>query len=232
MKVSAIVCAYNEAKTIGPIIKTLANHPAILETIIVDDGSTDSTGKIISRMNLQNTQLIKHAKNLGKGAAVISAVKKSIGDTLLFVDADLLHFHSAHIDLMLCPLLINNRLMVIGVPEQGSPLEKNYSILLKSLSGVRAVGKNLLLKTAAKIKNSGYGVETIINLYHQRLGGKTVYIPLPELIHKAKTEKHPFYKYISEYIKENADVIKQYLEPENKVPELFLKKLANRLGLT
>ena len=232
MKVSAIVCAYNEAKTIRPIIKTLTNHPAVFETILVDDGSTDSTWGIISKINLQNIKLIRHTKNMGKGAAVTSAVKKSIGDTLLFVDADLLRFHPAHIDLMLSPLLIDKRLMVIGVPEQGSPLEKNYSILLKSLSGVRAVGKNLLLKTSAKIKNSGYGVETIINFYHQRLGGKTVYIPLPELIHKAKTEKHPFYKYISEYIKENADVIKQYLEPENKVPELFLKKLANKLGLT
>lgn len=231
MKVSAIVCAYNEAKTIKPILEVLVNHPKIAEVIAVDDGSTDRTDKIID--SIKNDRLIRihHRKNLGKGSAIVSAVKKSTGNILLLVDADLKNLHPAHINLLLSPLEIDPTIMTIGVREVGSIFEQNFKTLLKSFGGERAMAKKLIGPVISRIESSGYGVEAIINLYHLQHNRKIIYIPLPGLFHKAKIEKHPFYKYAADYIKENTEVIKQFLNPENKVLETFFRYLIKKLGL-
>lgn len=231
MKVSAIVCAYNEAKTIKPILEVLVNHPKIDEVIAVDDGSTDRTGKIINSIKNQKLIVIHHKKNLGKGAAVANAVKKSTGEILLFVDADLKKFHSAHIDLLLAPLEIDQRIMVIGVRETGSVFEQNFRTLLKSFGGERVLDRKTAMALLGKIEKSGYGVEAIINLKFIHDKRDIVYVPLLRLIHKAKIEKHPIYRYIGDYLKENTEVIKQFLNPENKVLETFFRYLVKKLGL-
>ncbi len=227
--VSAIVCAYNEAKTIKPILEVLVNHPKIDEVITVDDGSKDKTWKIMSEIKNNKFFPIHHPKNLGKGAAVADAVKKSRGEILLFVDADLYNFHPAHVDLLLNPLQIDDSIMTIGVRETGSLFEKNFRTFLKSFGGERAIHKRYLIAVLKRVQKSGYGVEAVINFNHLHRKHKIVYIPLPNLIHKAKTEKHPIYKYITEYIKENTEVIKQYFDPENKVLEGFFNQIAQKL---
>lgn len=229
--VSAIVCAYNEEKTVKPILEVLINHPKIAEVIAVDDGSTDRTGKIIYSIKNQKLMVIHHKKNLGKGAAVATAVKKSTGEILLLVDTDLNKFHPVHINLLLSPLEIDQRIMTIGIRETGSIFEQNFKTLLKSFGGERAIAKKLISPVISRIESSGYGVETIINLYHLQHNRKIIYIPLPGLLHKAKIEKHPFYKYTADYIKENAEVIKQFLNPENKILETFFRYLVKKLGL-
>ena len=231
MSVSAIVCAYNEEKTVKPILEVLLSHPKVDEVIVVDDGSTDRTGKVINSVKNQKLIVIHHKKNLCKGAAVAAAVRNAIGKILLLVDADLKKFHPAHINLLLSPLEIDQRIMTIGIRETGSIFEQNFKTLLKSFGGERAVAKKMIGPITSRIKSSGYGVEAIINLYHLQHNRKIIYIPLPGLFHKAKIEKHPFYKYAADYIKENTEVIKQFLNPENKVLETFFRYLVKRLGL-
>lgn len=229
--VSAIVCAYNEEKTVKPILEVLLEHPRINEVIAVDDGSIDKTGKIID--SIKNDKLIRihHRKNLGKGAAVATAVQNSQGEILLFIDADLYRFHLVHINLLLDPLLIDDSIMSIGIRETGSPFEKNFRTLLKSFGGERAIHRRYMMSILKRIRKSGYGVEAVINFNHLHRKHKIVYIPLPNLAHKAKTEKHPIYRYITEYIKENTEVIKQYLDPENKALETFFKQVSHRLSI-
>lgn len=229
MKVSAIVCAYNEEKTIKLILEVLLSHPKIDEVIAVDDGSTDKTWKIINSIRSDKFLPIRHGINKGKGAAVTTAVRNSRGKILLFIDADLYRFHPAHVDLLLAPLQIDDSIMSIGVRETGSPFERNFRTLLKSFGGERVIGRRYLLPILMRIQRSGYGVEAIINFNHLHRKHKIVYIPLPNLAHKAKTEKHPIYKYIAEYIKENTEVIKQYFDPENKVLEGFFNQIAQKL---
>lgn len=229
--VSAIVCACNEAKTIGLILEVLINHPRIDEVIAVDDGSTDATWKIISSINHPKILVIKHQNNLGKGAAVASAVEKATGETILLIDADLLKLHPSHIDLLLIPFTIYSDCMTIGVRDSRHPHEKAFNILLKSFGGERALKRNVIKKLLPRIKKSGYGVEAILNLYFYSHKLRVFYIPLPGLIHRIKTEKHPFYKYSVDFIKENADIIKQYLDPENKTLETFFKQLLKKLKL-
>lgn len=231
MKVSAIVCAYNEAKTIKPILEVLVNHPKIDEVIAVDDGSTDTTWRVVNSVKHPKLVPLRHLQNRGKGATVATAVRNSRGKILLFIDADLLHFHPSHADLLLAPLTINEKIMTIGLREARQPHEKTFGLLMRSFGGERAMLKKFILPTLKRIEASGYGVEVIVNLDYLRKRQPIIYIPLPGLIHKTKQQKHPIYKYAVDYLKENTDIIKQYLMPENKALETFFKQISHRLNI-
>lgn len=64
--------------------------PVDKELIIVDDGSTDGTQKILERYkNQKNISIIRHENNLGKGMAIRSAIKHITGQIVIIQDADL-----------------------------------------------------------------------------------------------------------------------------------------------
>lgn len=95
MKLSVLIPAYNEEQWIACVIdKVLAQKISgisDIEIIVVDDASADQTAAIV-RSFAQRYQgkivLICHEKNMGKGAAVSSAVEKMTGDICLVQDAD------------------------------------------------------------------------------------------------------------------------------------------------
>jgi len=89
-KISIIMPAFNEARTIKKSIEeVLASDTMGLEKeiIIVDDGSTDNTRNILS--SLHGCKIIRHEKNLGKGAAVKTGFQNATGDIVIIQDADL-----------------------------------------------------------------------------------------------------------------------------------------------
>tara|TARA_B100000963_G_scaffold316136_1_gene295742 strand:+ start:3210 stop:4241 length:1032 start_codon:yes stop_codon:yes gene_type:complete len=95
-KLSIIIPIYNEANFIIKLfdqIKTYFNDKHI-EIIIVDDGSTDGSSEILN--DLKNKadfkfifKIIKLDINSGKGKAIQTGIKKSIGEYILLQDADL-----------------------------------------------------------------------------------------------------------------------------------------------
>lgn len=90
-KVSILVPAYNEEKTIIQLLEKISNTniQAQKEVIIVDDCSTDSTRKKIEENKHLYTKIITHEKNKGKGAALRTAIKYATGDIIIIQDADL-----------------------------------------------------------------------------------------------------------------------------------------------
>jgi dolichyl-phosphate beta-glucosyltransferase len=90
---SIIIPAFNEADrlpgTLDKFITYLKSQEYTYEIIVVDDGSTDGTPTIIEEKypNLQ-VRVIKQPKNMGKGAAVKTGVLASVGQEVLFSDAD------------------------------------------------------------------------------------------------------------------------------------------------
>ena len=93
-KLSIIIPSYNEEDTILKVIKKVksVNLGKIKkEIIVVNDGSTDKTTKVLSKLKTQNLKLkiLTHKVNLGKGAAIRSALKKVTGDVVVIQDADL-----------------------------------------------------------------------------------------------------------------------------------------------
>jgi len=91
MKISIIIPVYNEKKTIVKLLTKVKRLKNINKQIIViDDGSTDGSSELIkSRFNEKNVKLIFHKYNMGKGAAIKSAIKYIYGDIVLIQDADL-----------------------------------------------------------------------------------------------------------------------------------------------
>ena len=91
MLVSILIPCYNEKHTIEKLIFKVKKQKKIKKQIIlVDDGSTDGTSKIIkSKLKSKVDKVIFHKKNLGKGCSIISAQKFIKGDIIIIQDADL-----------------------------------------------------------------------------------------------------------------------------------------------
>ena len=94
-KLSIIIPCYNENKTINEILKkihkSLKNYEIFkYEIIIVDDYSNDGTKELLKDLiGDKNLQIYFHNDNLGKGAAIHTALKYTTGDIIIIQDADL-----------------------------------------------------------------------------------------------------------------------------------------------
>lgn len=91
-KVSVIIPAYNEEEGIrGAVESVLDQTYPDMEVIIVDDGSTDGTAAIVSRLSEtypDKVRLIRHEKNLGKFEALNSGMRAARGEFIYHMDAD------------------------------------------------------------------------------------------------------------------------------------------------
>lgn len=91
MKLSIIIPVYNEEATIDTLIRHVQQVPldgVQKEILVVDDHSTDGTRERLERFG-SAIRVIRHPRNLGKGAAVRSGFQAATGDVLLIQDADL-----------------------------------------------------------------------------------------------------------------------------------------------
>lgn len=88
--VSIIVPAYNAEKFIDKCIRSVLNQSyPNLELILVDDGSTDETGKICEEYASKDTRVwVIHKKNSGVSAARNMGLSSAIGEYVVFLDSD------------------------------------------------------------------------------------------------------------------------------------------------
>jgi glycosyltransferase involved in cell wall biosynthesis len=117
MKLSVIIPVYNEATTILEIIKRVKEVPFEKEIIVVDDGSTDGTARILEEYR-QGLTVIFNEKNSGKGAAIRAALPHVTGDVVIIQDADLEYNPSEYLHLM-APILEGVADVVYGSRFQG-----------------------------------------------------------------------------------------------------------------
>ena len=92
MRISVIVPAYNEEKTIASVLEALLREVAdVYEIIVVDDGSKDQTAPIAEAVSRQEprVRVIRQPVNQGKTAALRTGFAASTGDIVLIQDADL-----------------------------------------------------------------------------------------------------------------------------------------------
>ncbi len=89
-KVSIIVPIYNTEKYLKTCLDSIVNQTyKNLEVILVDDGSTDNSGKIIDEYAKKDSRIKAiHQKNAGQSAARNIGLKKATGDFISFIDSD------------------------------------------------------------------------------------------------------------------------------------------------
>jgi dolichol-phosphate mannosyltransferase len=100
MKLSIIICAYNER---GTILTVLEQVRAVdlgpgweKEIIIVDNFSTDGTRELLQELDLPDVAVIFHPRNLGKGTSVRTGIAHCTGDYAIIQDADLEYDPAEH----------------------------------------------------------------------------------------------------------------------------------------
>jgi glycosyltransferase involved in cell wall biosynthesis len=105
--VVAIPC-YNNEKYISGVVLRVRNYAH--EVIVIDDGSDDKTAEMALA---GGAKVIQHPVNLGKGAAMKTAIKQAKGDILVFIDGDGQH-KPEEMPSLLAPIVQGKADFVIG----------------------------------------------------------------------------------------------------------------------
>lgn len=185
MRISLVIPAYNEEKTIGDVIYVAQNNPFIDEIVVVNDGSVDKTSIIAKKMGVD---LINLPENKGKGYALCEGVKKTTGDILIFLDADLIYLKPFHITELIRPIIEEEYLTTCGIFEKGRFATDLSHKLTPFLSGQRAMIRSLWenFKYDPEIR---YGFEITLSDYFWRNRIKVKYVVLEGVTQLMKEEK-------------------------------------------
>ena len=159
-KISCIIPAYNEEARIATIIQFAQEHSLVSEVIIVDDGSTDNTKKMVKVSD--KVKLIIHEKNQGKSSAICTGMKEASGNFIFLLDSDLIGLNEQNITDLITPIIENKADVTISLRRNSPKLW--HKIGFDYLSGERVFSKNLLIDKISEIKLlPRFGLEVFIN---------------------------------------------------------------------
>jgi glycosyltransferase involved in cell wall biosynthesis len=171
LKIFACIPALNEEQTIGMIISQTMKF--VDKVFVCDDGSTDLTAELSVSLG---AHVIRHSKNIGKGAALKSlfrAVESLNPDIVVVIDGDGQHTPN-EIPKIIEPIINGEADLVIGSRFLGEsisnlPLYRRFGLLVisglvrsgvkDSQSGLRAFSRKAL-EVVANTESNGFGVET------------------------------------------------------------------------
>jgi len=112
---TVLMPVFNEQATLAEIIRRVRQVDVglTLELIIVDDGSSDGTNKILRTLEDSTVRVIAHQKNQGKGAALRTGLAHANGDIVVIQDADL-EYDPEDWPALLAPILKGKASVVYG----------------------------------------------------------------------------------------------------------------------
>ncbi|MDD3925036.1 MAG: glycosyltransferase family 2 protein [bacterium] len=124
MLITVIVPVYNEVQTVADILERVAANTLEKEIVIVDDGSSDGTVRLLHELIesgdekyfkpwISDMRLIEHGINRGKGAAVRSGLASARGDVVIIQDADL-EYDPDDYEKLLRPIISGRSKVVYG----------------------------------------------------------------------------------------------------------------------
>jgi glycosyltransferase involved in cell wall biosynthesis len=112
---TVIMPVYNERPTVAEVIRRMraVELPLTLQVIVVDDGSSDGSDKVLRAVEDSTVRVICHERNRGKGAAVRTGLAEARGDLVLIQDADL-EYDPADWPRLLDPIMRGKARVVYG----------------------------------------------------------------------------------------------------------------------
>lgn len=117
MKLSIIICVFNERRTILDAI-----HQAYdvdlgpgweKEILVVDNFSTDGTRDLLESVDLPGVRVIFHPRNMGKSASVLTGIREASGDYFVIFDSDL-EYEAADLARMAAEVVPGETVAVFG----------------------------------------------------------------------------------------------------------------------
>ena len=195
--VTIIIPAHNEEEGIVDVINGVKGLNTGYEMIVVDDGSTDNTYKLVAETGVK---VIRHPYNKGYGAALKTGIRNANADVVLFMDADGQHQPS---DIKKLIQYVGEYDMVVGARTKKSkisllrrPGKKVLGITANYLSGMkipdlnsgfRAIKKNVAMEFMHILPNT-FSLSTTITLALITSGYNVKYVPIeaPERVGTSK----------------------------------------------
>ena len=144
--ISVIVTTYNNEKYIKACLDSLlAQTFQDFEIVVIDDGSTDQTSKVLNQYSANSRLKIHHQPNAGVSAARNQGLKLSHGKFVCFVDSDD-YVAKNYLEKLVAPLLQDPTIdiSVCGYQEIYQDRQASYPLKPQLLTGFQAT-KNLLL---------------------------------------------------------------------------------------
>lgn len=93
MKISIIVCVFNERRTIETVLDRISlvdfGPGWAKEVLVLDNCSTDGTRELLQSGNWPETEIILNSRNIGKSGSIRTAISRLSGDYAVIQDADL-----------------------------------------------------------------------------------------------------------------------------------------------
>jgi len=190
MKTLVILPAYNEELTIGSVVALARKYGDVL---VVDDGSNDRTSEIAQEAG---AIVIRHKKNMGKGAALRTGFEYALSkeyDIVVTLDADGQH-NPDEIPFLLEPITRDEADLVIGsrylngnkknipvyrriglwVLNKSAKVASNVDV--DSQSGFRAMNRKALEKL--DLNSNGYSIETDMIVRASEKGIRLMEVPI------------------------------------------------------
>lgn len=186
MTLSVVIPAYNEGERLGTVLEVLRRCAFIDEVIVVSDGSTDNTCEVAR--SHEGVTAVQLGRNMGKGAAMVAGARRATGESIAFLDADLLGMTPSHVESLVGPVLSGDADMTIGVFKGGRPRTDWAQVIAPFISGQRALRREVFLSIPG-LEETRYGVEMAITGYARERGLSIRPVTLVGMTHPMKEEK-------------------------------------------